>query len=112
MILQARRSVQDIVEWPVGVIPGRTQFEHIESALPPKSGHLADMPSPPLRANRLHARGFDLSLNKHVLGRVLGAEPSPERLSDKFSGKAAAGLGAATAFSLRAQTAAATGRVP
>jgi hypothetical protein len=32
------------------VTPGRTPVEHIESTSFPTSGHLADMPSPPLGA--------------------------------------------------------------
>jgi hypothetical protein len=34
----------------IGVTPGRTQVEHIESASPPRSGHLADMPGQPVGA--------------------------------------------------------------
>src|SRR5262249_27206576 len=34
------------------VTPGRTQVEHIETASPPKSGHLADIPGRPLGAQK------------------------------------------------------------
>jgi len=64
----------------------------------------------PSTASTDDTRGFDLSPNKHALDGVWPGKPSPERLTDKISGKAAAGLKAATAFSLRAQTAAITPR--
>lgn len=65
----------------LGVIPARTQVEHIGSASPPKNGHLADIPGQPLGARSSHTINLLARRSVFVFRVLLGLVPRCVRQS-------------------------------